>query len=198
MIFRDTPGAPYYPIGTVWVPSGHVKRTFETASWYEEISYAGQTTVLWSNGYYVKWVVSGYVVGSYFGMYGAQTEPGTIREHAFCPYLFSWVAEMLKPDNSYIRQGYEVKLLDEYRLDSAPYKHDPANTGHFITMPNNGHPLSVARQGKGFADSHTYSVAWRGERQDDVIVKRSDGFNGDTYNEAIKRAAMALDLIATH
>jgi hypothetical protein len=196
MIFRDSLNAPYRPIGTVWVQSGRARREFETASWYELIAYTGQTVIVYSNGYYVKWTVRGYVVDSQFGG-GKLTAIGTTRSYTFSTYTHMWAEKIANGD--WINKGYEFDLLAEYGVGCAPYVHDPSKIGYFISMPASGHPLLVERRPNPIhMDRHTYRVSWRGERRPSVIVERKDGFNGDTWNVAMQRASEALDLIETH
>jgi hypothetical protein len=192
MIFRDSLGAPFRPIGTIWVPSSMATRTFETASWYEHIAHAGQTVILYSNGYWVKWTVTGYVVDSYFGG-GKLTAPGTVRNHTFQSYAFQWAKDRM--EGKYTDKEFVIDMLPEYGCGCAPYQHNPLQMGYFITMPDSGHPLQLVRQHGGAFTEHTYKVTWRGEAQPDVIVAYRDGFNGDTRNVAYQRASEALNLI---
>src|SRR4051794_22292055 len=196
MIFRDSLNAPYRPIGTVWVPTGRAQREFETASWFELIAYPGQTAIVYSNGYYVKWTVSGYVVESHFG--GIKlTPPGTPRDHTFSTYTFMWAEKLA--NGEWVKRGYEFDLLAEYGVGCAPYVHDPSKIGYFISMPDSGHPLLVTkRPNPVHMEKDTYRVAWRGEQLPNVIVDRKDGFNGDTWNVAMQRATEMLSLIAPH
>jgi hypothetical protein len=196
MIFRGTPGAPFRPIGTIWQPSDNVRRHYETASWFTAIATAGQTTVLWSNGYYTKWTVTGYVTDSFFGPGGRKTEVGSVAEYTYHTYDYMFAKDMLGGAfGSFAKQGIEVNLLDEYAADYAPYKHDPTKMGYFLTVTE--HPLVVKRgEMKSYDwENHTYLVTWRGEPMDNIVVKRVDGFNGDTNQVALNRAAERLNLI---
>jgi len=194
MIFRGNPGSPFRPIGVIWQPSDNVRRGYETASWYAAIATAGQTTVLWSNGYYTKWTVTGYVTDSFFGPGGRKITPGTVMEYTYHTYDFMFAKSMC--DGSLGKDGVIVQLLDEYEADYAPYKHDPSKTGYFLKVSDDGHPLEVTQRPNTGTQVHTYRVKWLGEWQESVLVKRSDGFNGDTTQVAFNIATERLDLLS--
>jgi hypothetical protein len=202
MIFRDSLNAPYRPIGMVQVPVGTARKSFETASWFEEIAYKAQTVMVFSNGYYVKWTVTGTVIDANFasefggvrvGSYDKSRDVGKVTSYTFTAYAYGWAEGMT--NGSHVNNGLIFMLMPEYGVGSAPYKHDPSKIGHFITMPDSGHPLQVTlRPSKGFTDKHVYRVTFRGERLANIIVQRSEGVNGDTRNVAYSRAAEGLSL----
>jgi hypothetical protein len=183
-IFRAShPNEPMVPIGRVEVTEGFqiTNRGFQNASWWQTLDCQPQTVTLFSNGYNVVYTVKGTVVDANFAStYGGMPIGGYDKSRDIggeATYTFTYYAYM----------------FDEYGVGCAPYQHDPSKTGYFMVMPNIGHPLQLERtNGSGFDAEHTYAVIFRDKLQADVTVKRSEGFNGDTRQVAIKRATEAL------
>jgi hypothetical protein len=206
MMFRDSLGAPMRPIGTVEItePFEVTNQGFATASWYEKLACEPQTVVLFSNGYYVAYTVKGMVIDAYFGSswggvaigsYDKERDINKMSSYTYTNYSFMFAEAYM---NGSLRQDALFHLLPEYGAGCAPYQHDPSKIGYFLTMPEAGHPLLVKRaETAGFnRDEHSYQVTWRGELQAGVVVKRSEGFNGDTWQVAIRRATERLELVA--
>lgn len=202
MIFRDSLNAPFRPIAVAEVPAGTARQTYETAAWFQDITYGEQEVIVYSNGYYVKWTVTGTVTDANFqSLYGgvAVGKPydkardiGNVASYTFMPYAYGFAEKVM--DGGYVNEGFMFHFLPEYGVGCAPYQHDPSKTGYFLTMPEAGHPLEVAmRPSTGFDDKHVYRVTFRGQQRANIIVKRSEGFNGDTRNVAYQRASVALE-----
>lgn len=201
-IFRAShPNEPMLPIGRVEVvePFQTTDRGFQTASWYQTLDVPVQTVTLYSNGYSVTYTVTGTVTDAYFGSsfggmplgtYDKSKDVGKEATVSFTYYAYMFAEQRMKGE---LPSDRLFHMFHEYGVGCAPYRHDPSKTGYFLAMPNIGHPLQIERTNpSGFDDMHTYAVIFRDKLQADVTVKRSDGFNGDTRQVAIKRATEAL------
>lgn len=208
MEFRGNPGAASYPIGEVEILEAFevTNRGFETASWYETLRCEPQTVTLWSNGYYVSYGVEGVVIDAYFGSswggvalggYDKERDTGKTSRYTYTYYSYAWAESRMEGTLPADRLFH---MLPEYGVGCAPYDHDPSKIGHFLTMPDAGHPLQVKRlqtkRGSGYYPDATYEVTFRGQRLGEFIVNGSEGFNGDTFQPAIRKALdLAKELI---
>jgi hypothetical protein len=201
-IFRAShPNEPMVPIGRVEVTEGFqiTNRGFQNASWWQTLDCQPQTVTLFSNGYNVVYTVKGTVVDANFastyggmpiGGYDKSRDIGGEATYTFTYYAYMFAEQRMKGE---LPSDRLFHMFHEYGVGCAPYQHDPSKTGYFMVMPNIGHPLQLERtNGSGFDAEHTYAVIFRDKLQADVTVKRSEGFNGDTRQVAIKRATEAL------
>lgn len=200
--FTGNPGSVSYPIGKMHVPAGtHHNASYETASWWTDSEYDAQDVVLWSNGYYVSYGVTARVTASYFGPYGHPTDPGTETRVSWLPYLYDFFRNFC--ENPAVAE--RVTLLPEYTAEiehvakaSPMPSYADADTWdpmhHFGRLYVEGdHPIQVSRDWSAHAmvrEFDMYNVWVRGVEMAKLEISSRRGYNGDTYQVAIRDAVL--------
>ena len=195
MRFTGSPGSLSRPIGRVRLAAQRefTDRGFQTAAWWQTIVCSPQTVTLWSNGYYVSWGFEGTVTDGYFG--SGSKGIGNERKFVCTSYAYAFGESYF---GGSLPADMEFELAPEYGVGCAPYDHDPSKIGHFLTMPDAGHPLEIQRIGRRrdpdnyWNELVSYRWTWRGEDRGTFEVSKQDGFNGDTHPVAMRTAVDLL------
>lgn len=185
----SSPSSKFHKIGTITVPGGEIRKSYEVAAWWTRFVFETQTVDLHTNGYYVSYTVHGRDVETYTpALFGgvavnggspvAEDKPSTYN---FRSYHYTY-AEYLAGDlPSYMPDGWspgEITLDPGVTVESTTFDH-PVFCRGYESVFDPEHPKGTT--GWSYEPcEHEYHLDHRGERavhrtfRGEVIGERND------------------------